>query len=502
MPALAWPPNKVKSRISPDVPSLQLGGDSSRSNGMEAQMFDTSPDDADDLFAEATEEVSLESPEMPAVRPSDKAPTITPVSNTAKSVLNPDATNTPAAADQGARKLVSFRKTSEEVEESSGDTFDLHISVTDPEKVGEGMSAYMAYKVNTKTTLAMFSQKNYSVKRRFSDFLGLHEKLTDKHAHVGLIVPPAPEKSVIGMTKVKVGKEDPSSVEFLERRRSALERYLQRTSKHPTLMQDPDFRDFLEKDELPRAVNTQAFSGAGILRMVTKAADAVNKMTIKINESDLWFEEKQQQFDCLDQQLRKLHIGIESLVGHRKELSTSSAAFAKSTAMLGSSEDNTALARALSQLAEVEERVEQLHAEQCDADLYLFGELIADYIRLLSSIKAVFDQRGKCWQRWQDSQSMLLKKREAEAKLQWVNKPDKLQQAKEEIHEWEGKVEQGESEFELISKTIRKELSRFEKNRVKDFKNIIIQYIESLINTQQQLIKYWEAFLPEAKAIA
>uniref|UniRef100_A0A8C4R6V1 Sorting nexin-2 n=1 Tax=Eptatretus burgeri TaxID=7764 RepID=A0A8C4R6V1_EPTBU len=495
-------PSEVKSRISPDVPSLQLGGDSSRSNGMEAQMFDTSPDDADDLFAEATEEVSLESPEMPAVRPSDKAPTITPVSNTAKSVLNPDATNTPAAADQGARKLVSFRKTSEEVEESSGDTFDLHISVTDPEKVGEGMSAYMAYKVNTKTTLAMFSQKNYSVKRRFSDFLGLHEKLTDKHAHVGLIVPPAPEKSVIGMTKVKVGKEDPSSVEFLERRRSALERYLQRTSKHPTLMQDPDFRDFLEKDELPRAVNTQAFSGAGILRMVTKAADAVNKMTIKINESDLWFEEKQQQFDCLDQQLRKLHIGIESLVGHRKELSTSSAAFAKSTAMLGSSEDNTALARALSQLAEVEERVEQLHAEQCDADLYLFGELIADYIRLLSSIKAVFDQRGKCWQRWQDSQSMLLKKREAEAKLQWVNKPDKLQQAKEEIHEWEGKVEQGESEFELISKTIRKELSRFEKNRVKDFKNIIIQYIESLINTQQQLIKYWEAFLPEAKAIA
>ena len=68
------------------------------------------------LFStEATEEVSLESPEMPAVRPSDKAPTITPVSNTAKSVLTPDATNTPAAADQGARKLVSFRKTSEEV---------------------------------------------------------------------------------------------------------------------------------------------------------------------------------------------------------------------------------------------------------------------------------------------------------------------------------------------------------------------------------------------------
>lgn len=38
--------------------------------------------------------------------------------------------------------------------------------------------------------------------------------------------------------------------------------------------------------QLPRAVNTQALSGAGILKMITKASDAVNKMTIKMNESD------------------------------------------------------------------------------------------------------------------------------------------------------------------------------------------------------------------------
>lgn len=37
---------------------------------------------------------------------------------------------------------------------------------------------------------------------------------------------------------------------------------------------------------MPRAVSTQALSSAGLLRMVNKAADAVNKMTIKMNESD------------------------------------------------------------------------------------------------------------------------------------------------------------------------------------------------------------------------
>ncbi|MBN3310738.1 SNX2 protein, partial [Amia calva] len=289
------------------------------------------------------------------------------------------------------------------------------------------------------------------------------------------------------MTKVKVGKEDSSSAEFVEKRRSALERYLMRTVKHPTLLQDPDVLQFLESSELPRAVSTQALSGAGILRMVNKAADAVNKMTIKMNESDAWFEEKQQQFENLDQQLRKLHASVEALVCHRKELSVNTAAFAKSAAMLGNSEDHTALSRALSQLAEVEEKIDQLHQEQAYADFYLFSELLSDYVRLITSVKGVFDQRMKTWSKWQDAQVMLQKKREAEAKLQFANKPDKLQQAKDEIKEWEGKVQQGERDFEQISKTIRKEVGRFEKERVKDFKAVIIKYLESLVQTQQQV---------------
>ncbi len=35
-----------------------------------------------------------------------------------------------------------------------------------------------------------------------------------------------------------------------------------------------------------------------------------------------WFEEKQQQFENLDVQLRKLHASVESLVYHRKGKNT------------------------------------------------------------------------------------------------------------------------------------------------------------------------------------
>uniref|UniRef100_A0A4W4EW44 Sorting nexin-2 n=1 Tax=Electrophorus electricus TaxID=8005 RepID=A0A4W4EW44_ELEEL len=451
---------------------------STNSNGPKQEIL--LDDDQEDLFAEATEEVSLDSPEREPILSDGPSPAITPVTPTV--IITPRA-----EASMFDRSLDEDEDT-----EENGDTFDMQITVSDPEKVG-GFGC---------TSLNLFSRNEFSVKRRFSDFLGLHSKLASKYMHIGYIVPPAPEKSIVGMTKVKVGKEDLSSAEFVEKRRSALQRYLTRTVTHPALLKDPDVIQFLENTELPRAVSTQALSGAGILRMVNKAAEAVNKMTIKMNESDAWFEEKQQQFENLDIQLRKLHASVESLVCHRKELSVNTASFAKSAAMLGNSEDHTALSRALSQLAEVEEKIDQLHQEQAYADFYLFSELLGDYVRLIAAVKGVFDQRMKTWSKWQDAQLLLQRKREAETKLQYANKPDKLQQAKDEIKEWETKVQQGERDFEQISKNIRQEVGRFEKQRVKDFKVVIIKYLESLVHTQQQLIKYWEAFLPEAKAIA
>jgi hypothetical protein len=48
----------------------------------------------------------------------------------------------------------------------------------------------------------MFRSRQFAVKRRFSDFLGLYEKLSEKHSQNGFIVPPPPEKSLIGKPMV------------------------------------------------------------------------------------------------------------------------------------------------------------------------------------------------------------------------------------------------------------------------------------------------------------
>lgn len=116
--------------------------------------------------------------------------------------------------------------------------------ITDVSILGDGMNAYVAYKVSTRvcsqasvdtyilciftwllklpiylnlhycflvfrflsslpsvyhqTSLPMFRSKSFSVRRRFSDFLGLYEKLSVKQSLHGCIIPPPPEKSVVG----------------------------------------------------------------------------------------------------------------------------------------------------------------------------------------------------------------------------------------------------------------------------------------------------------------
>ncbi|XP_071512033.1 sorting nexin-2-like [Diadema antillarum] len=468
----------------------------------------------DDLFAGGGTEVSLDDPpegdsSQPAKLDSEPAKLdAEPSSPLAKDTEPSDAAAVKepegAAGGDGDGSQTKMEEEDEVDDDESRDKFDLEITITEPQKMGDGMSAYMAYKVTTKTNDPSFKGKEMCVTRRFSDFLGLHQKLVEKHTCKGRIVPPAPEKSVVGMTKVKMSKsqEQTNSMEFIGKRRAALERFLNRTAAHPILYTDSDFREFLEKDDLPKATSTSALSGAGVMRAFTKVVDSASKVVSRMNESDQWFEEKQHMIDSLDAQLKKLHTSVESMVTGRKELASTTSSFAKSAAMLGNSEEHTALSRAISQLAETEEKIEALHSNQAATDFYVLSELLKDYIGLLAAVREAFREREKSYLTWQNAQTTLSKKRDLEAKLKVSGKPEKLQQVQEEIKDWTNKEVKGQEDFETVSKTLRREIKRFESNRVRDFRTVVIKYLESLMNHQQQLIQYWEAFLPEATAIA
>merc|ERR1719266_979968 len=398
--------------------------------------------------------------------------------------------------------LTSFRE-EEEINrdlEASDEYIEIH--VTSPHKVGDGMSSYMAYKVSTKTNLSYFKKNNPEVNRRFSDFLGLREKLCEKYLQNGRIIPPCPDKSVLGMTKVKMSKEDEASnqSEFVEKRRAALERYLNRTASHPNLRVDPDFREFLELDaELPKSNQTAALSGKSVLKVISKLGDKVTNYTTKMEETDTWFEEKTTMVENLDTQLRKLHVATESLVEYRRNLAGHTYSLSKSLAMLGTAEDNSKLAAALAQLAEVEEKVEKVHEQQAKDDFYLMSELVRDYVGIVGSVREAFQERVKAWQSWQGVQRDLNKRREAKVKAELGGKQDRVNTLRQEIAENERQVDMAQENFEKISRIIRKEFEAFDIKKCQDFKQTILQYLEQMLKSQESLVTHWERFLPEIK---
>lgn len=88
----------------------------------------------------------------------------------------------------------------------------------------------------------------------------------------------------------------------------------------------------------------------------------------------------------------------------RKSLSGQTYQLSKSLRLLGSAEDNSKLAAALQQLADVEEKVEKVHEQQAKDDFYLLSELIHDYIGIVGAVKDAFNERVKAWQSWQGVQ--------------------------------------------------------------------------------------------------
>jgi len=411
-----------------------------------------------------------------------------------------------SASSEVAADIVSGNRVAKlKVADEPTETYDIVVHVSDPHKVGEGMmNSYMAYKVKTKTSLTQFKSNETYVDRRFSDFLGLHEKLLAKHRHAGQIVPPAPEKSVVGMTLVKMSKneEEATSIDFVEKRRASLERYMNRLVRHAPIINDQDLIDFLEQPSLPQATSTRALSGAGLMRFYKNVEGAVNKMTTKMVEEDSWFEEKQQQIEALEVQLKKLHVAFESLVSHRKDLALNTALFAKSAASLGNAEEHTSLSRALAQLSDSFEKLENQHQDQANKDFFHASEILSDYLRIIEEIKQVFMVRVKSWQTWKQAEQALQRKREAEMKIQASGRADKLSQVKAEITELIERVALAKKDFESLSDVIKEEVGRFEKDRIVDFQKMVLVFLKNMMKAQEQCTKNWEAFLPEAKAIA
>jgi len=465
---------------------------------------------SEDIFQSAVSDVkepnmqsvSLDSP--PAVQPAVPTPVTVPVA-----MMEPVAPATvisaaPSVPDTpvGASANDLFSDVDVKTEKRNGGmaaASDVTITVCDPRKAGDGVGAFIAYTLKTETTRAKWNGKSFEVTRRFSDFLGLYEKLAGKYQHKGFFILPAPEKSITSFTKVKIGTDDD---QFVQRRQQSLQRWLRAIVRHHALTLDPDLQMFLTQDNIPPATSTRALSTAGVLRFMGKVENAITKQVQqKMPETDSWFDERAQQVDALQNQLRRLVGSAGNLSVHRRELAISSGDLGRASAMLANTEEKQVLSRSLSNLGTLYENLGEIYCDLSDKDLYSFSELLADQVRGLDGIRNILSAREKMWQNWQTSEQGLLRKRENVTRLQATGRTEKIPGAELEIKEWESRAQMNRKAFEDMSNTAKQEMNHWESQRVQETRQFLIQWMKDMLVAERKVVKLWEQYLPKAQEV-
>merc|ERR1712179_572128 len=158
-------------------------------------------------------------------------------------------------------------------------------------------------------------------------------------------------------------------------------------------------------------------------------------------------------------------------------------------------EENTVLAATIRELGNLQDEIKKCTKNQVTADIYDLSELIKDYIGMVGAVKEVFNERLKAWQNWQTLTMNLTKKRESKAKAELQMKIEKANILTQEIMEYERQQEIAQSNFEKISRMIKKEMEFFDNQKVQNFKKITIIYLEKMLEVQNNIAFYWDNYL-------
>ncbi|KAJ5898978.1 hypothetical protein N7495_003722 [Penicillium taxi] len=355
------------------------------------------------------------------------------------------------------------------IEQASKPTFDIHVG--DPHKVGDLTSSHIVYQVRTKTSSKAYRQPEFAVSRRYRDFLWLYTSLHNNNP--GVVVAPPPEKQAVGRFDTN----------FVESRRAALERMLNKIAGHPILQHDADLKIFLESEafnvDVKNKENREPDLGQS-KGMLSSLGISVGGGT-KFVEHDDWFHDRKVYLDALENQLKGLMKSIDIVVAQRKGLSEAAGDFSSS----------------LHALAALQLRIRELYDRQAQQDVLTLGITIDEYIRLIGSIKTAFSQRQKAFHSWHAAESDLQKRKNNQEKLlrQGKSQQDRLNQVNADVADAERKVHQTRLLFEDMGRLMRNELQRFEKEKVEDFKSGVETFLESAVEAQKELIELWETFL-------
>ncbi|KAH8485347.1 hypothetical protein H0E87_026956 [Populus deltoides] len=364
----------------------------------------------------------------------------------------------------------------------------LSVSVTDPVKLGNGVQAYISYRVITKTNLPEYQGHEKIVIRRYRDFVWLRDRLFDKFK--GVFIPPLPEKSAVEKFRF--------SAEFIEMRRQGLDIFVNRIASHQELQQSEDLRTFLQADEETmerlRSQETGIFKKkpADFMQIFkdvqSKVSDVVLGKEKPVEESNPEYEKLKHYIFELENHLAEAQKHAYRLVKRHRELGQSLLDFGKAAKLLGACEGDI-LGKAFSDLGTKSEALSVKLQKEAHQLLMNFEEPLKDYVRAVQSIKATITERANAFRHQCElAETMKLK----EINL-YVLVPPFLVLLKAES-------EEATRRFETIVRLMNEEIVRFQEQKTLDMGIAFHEFAKGQARLANSIADAWRSLLPKLEA--
>ncbi|XP_068307997.1 sorting nexin 1-like isoform X2 [Pyrus communis] len=373
----------------------------------------------------------------------------------------------------------------------------LSVSVTDPVKLGNGVQAYISYRVITKTNFPEYQGPEKIVIRRYNDFVWLQDRLFEKYK--GIFIPPLPEKSTVEKFRF--------SAEFIEMRRQALDVFVNRIASHHELQQSEDLRTFLQADE--ETMERLRFHETGIFKkpadwmqifkdVQSKVSDVVLGKEKPVEESNPEYEKLKHYIFELENHLAEAQKHAYRLVKRHRELGQSLADFGKSAKLLGVCEGN-ALGKAFTELGAKSETLSIKLQKEAEQLLMNFEEPLKDYVRAVQSIKATIAERANAF-RQQCELAETIKLKEINLDKLMLTRSDRVGEAEHEYKELKAEGEEATRRFETIVRLMSEEIVRFQEQKTRDMGVAFHEFAKGQARLANSIADAWRSLLPKLES--
>ncbi|XP_074550185.1 sorting nexin-7 isoform X1 [Halichoeres trimaculatus] len=355
-----------------------------------------------------------------------------------------------------------YRLEDEEEEERDAQTKDIFITVDNPESHVTALETFIMYRVVTKTTRSEFDSSEYEVRRRYQDFLWLRSRLEESHPT--LIVHPLPEKFVMK------GMVERFNDDFIETRRKALHRFLDKISEHPILSYSQHLKVFLTAEDF----SAHRKQGPGFLSRMGETVKAMANSVRGLRSRSEEFTLMQEYVEEFSNKIGSVDKVTQRIIKEQREYLDELKQYTPTYTQWAESEED--LAEPLKGVAGCVDRCSKETEEHINHMSEVLVPALHEYVLCAETVKAVMRRRDNIQADYEAKNEALASRKVDQEALQ------------EEVDGLADRVEQANN-------ALKGDWSRWQDSMRTDLKSAFICTAEKNVDYYEKCLAVWESFL-------